>query len=150
MSNTVQGPKHPCRATVVELAEIKDPVRGTLGIAETPTHVPFAIRRVLTHYDLPLNDRRGNHAHRELEEFIICIKGSIEVELCDAQGMQTFYLETPRKGVYVPPLTWITVTVTALETICVVMTSANYEPDEYIHDAAEFEALLTQSQESGD
>ena len=132
------------RAGLVALSEIRDPDRGSLGIAETPTHVPFAIRRVLLHYDLPLDDRRGNHAHRELEEFIICLTGAVVVEVRDQNGRQSFRLDTPRQGVYVPPLTWVTVTVAALETTCVVMTSADYDPGEYINDAAEFHALLEQ------
>lgn len=150
MITALKKQTRPRRAGLVELTKIQDPDRGTLGIAETPTHVPFAIRRILMHYELPLNDRRGNHAHRELEEFIICVTGAVEVEVRDDFGTRTFYLGTPHAGVHVPPLTWVTVTVTALETTCVVMMSADYEPEEYIHDMAEFEVLLARRRETGD
>ena len=138
------------RAGLVELTEIKDPARGTLGIAETPSHVPFDIRRVLLHYDLPLNNSRGNHAHRTLEEFIICLTGAVEVSVRDATGSQMFQLASPLRGVYVAPLTWITMTVLSPGTTCVVMTSDDYNPDEYINHTAEFEALLDQHQIGGE
>ena len=64
------------------------------------------------------------------------------MEIIDETGMRSFCLDTPRTGLYVPSLTWVTVKVLALATTCVVMTSADYDPNEYIEDMAELQALF--------
>jgi len=83
------------RARLVELDSIQEAWRDSLGIAETQTHVPFAIRRAKLHHDLPLNDQRGKHAHRELEEFIVCLTGAVVVEARDKTSLQSFQLDSP-------------------------------------------------------
>jgi len=64
---------------IIELPKIHDP-KGNLTFVESSVHIPFDIKRVYYVYDVPGGSERGSHAHKDLQEFIIAISGSFDVE----------------------------------------------------------------------
>ena len=61
---------------LIEFPKIADP-RGNLTFIENERHIPFEIRRVFYLYDIPTAESRGAHAHRTLEQVVICLSGQL-------------------------------------------------------------------------
>ena len=84
---------------------IKD-LRGTLAFGEVGQQLPFEVKRIFTVFDVPSKDVRGEHAHRELHQFLICVKGSCAVVIDDGEARDEVILESPSVGLHIPPMVW--------------------------------------------
>ena len=124
-----------CR--IIELPKVDDP-RGKLTFIEQSRHVPFEIRRLFYIYDVPTEESRGAHAHRSLQQFMICVSGSFDVALDDGAVRTRVHLNRPWKGLYVPPLIWAAEVNFDPGSICLVLTSDLYDENDYIRDYAEY------------
>lgn len=112
--------------------------RGNLTFVEGGAHVPFHIARVYWIYDVPGGEHRGGHAYYELEELIVAISGSFEVSLDDGQTQSTHRLNRGYVGLYVPRMTWRTLTEFSTNAVCLCLASAAYDPGDYIRDYSDF------------
>ena len=81
-----------CR--IIELPKMTDP-RGNLTFIEGQKNIPFPIKRVFYIYDVPAGESRGAHAHHKLQQFLICISGSFDVEIDDGTTKGKFHLNMP-------------------------------------------------------
>ena len=61
---------HVSGVTLTQLPRISD-LRGDLTFAEFPGLLPFQPRRMFMLYNIPGKDVRGEHAHKELHQFLI-------------------------------------------------------------------------------
>lgn len=126
---------------LVELPVVEDP-QGNLAFAEGGTHIPFSIARVFYVYDVPGEAVRGGHAHLSLEQVVFCVAGRLEVMVDDGAQRRTFALEDPRTGLYLPPMVWHDLGGFSPGTVYLVLTSADFEEDDYIRDHDEFLTAL--------
>ena len=55
--------------------------RGMLVALEEYNDIPFEIKRVYYMYDTKEGVTRGYHAHKSLEQILICIHGSCKIRL---------------------------------------------------------------------
>jgi hypothetical protein len=124
-----------CR--IVDLPKMAHP-RGNLTFLEGGRHVPFDIRRVFYIYDVPTAESRGAHAHRELQQFVICLSGSFDVALDDGCDTTTVHLNRPWQGLFIPPMIWAAEVNFDAGSMALVLASAYYDEAEYIRDYAEF------------
>ena len=133
---------------IISLPKISD-VRGNLSIIEQLKQVPFEIRRVYWIYDVPGGFDRGGHAYKESEEFIVALSGSFDVELDDGEQKQTYQLNRSYKGLYVAKAMWRCMTNFSTNSLALVLSSTDYDPDDYIMDYQDFrlwqkgQAMLT-------
>lgn len=127
-----------CR--IIELPRHDDP-RGNLTFVEEERHIPFAIRRVFYIYDIPTGVSRGAHAHRTLQQFLVCMAGSFDVALDDGHAQRNVHLNRPWKGLYLPPLIWAAEINFDPGSVCLVMTSAAYDDADYVRDRDEYMRL---------
>lgn len=107
-------------------------VRGSLGVIEG-ADLPFAVRRIYYLYDVPIGAVRGEHAHKQLEQLILCMHGRVEVTFNDGSAAHKFMLDRPSQALYVPPGLWRSLRFLHAETIVCVLASRPYEPDDYIY-----------------
>lgn len=128
-----------CR--IIDLPKKADD-RGLLSIVEGSEHIPFDIKRIFYLYDVPPNKLRGAHAHKTLEQFIICFGGGVDIEVDDGISKQKFFLNKPWQGLYIPPRIWTTVDNFRENTICLVLASAKYEEADYYRIYDEFLAAV--------
>ncbi|MGZ4202493.1 MAG: sugar 3,4-ketoisomerase [Thermoleophilaceae bacterium] len=128
-----------CR--IIELPRITDP-RGNLTFIEGDNHLPFQIARVYYLYDVPGGETRGGHAHRELEQFIIAMSGSFDVELDDGREQRTFSLNRSYYGLYMPRMVWRELVNFSSGSVCTVLASRPYEEEDYFRDYDEFVAAM--------
>lgn len=129
-------------ARLVELPKIADP-RGNLTFIEGTRHIPFEIKRVFYLYDVPGGEARAGHANKGLEQFIIAASGSFDVILDDGRERATFSLRRSHYGLYVPGMLWRELDNFSSGSVCVVLCSGFYDPDDYYRDYAEFVSVMT-------
>ncbi|MDX8354716.1 FdtA/QdtA family cupin domain-containing protein [Cognatiyoonia sp. IB215182] len=133
--NNTQGMAGSLRE--IELPLISDP-RGDLTFVEGQNHVPFPIRRVYYLYNVPVDSKRGGHAHRQLEQVIFALSGSFRLTVDDGQNKSEFWLRNPRKGLYVNNLIWREMDNFSQGAVCMVLASQPYEEADYYRNYDDF------------
>ncbi|MBN1301177.1 MAG: WxcM-like domain-containing protein [Melioribacteraceae bacterium] len=118
---------------IIKLPKIQNP-KGNLTPVHNSEEIPFDIRRVYYLYDVPGGETRGGHAHKELEQFIVCPSGSFDVILDDGKERKTIKLNRSYEGLYVPQLIWREIVNFSTGGICLVLASLPYDENEYIRD----------------
>ena len=109
-------------------------IRGHLIAAEIARELPFVPVRFFVVYRVPSGEVRGEHAHRECHQFLVCLKGRVHVLVDDGSNRQEIVLDRPELGVYVPPKIWGTQYRYSEDATLLVFASHQYDPDDYIHD----------------
>ena len=131
------------RVRLIELPKISDP-RGNLTFVENSRHVPFEIKRVFFLYDIPTAADRGAHAHKKLEQVIICLSGSFDVALDNGKEKERIHLNRPWHGLYVPPMVWASEINFDPGSVCLVLASDLYDEAEYYRNYNEFIQAVSQ------
>jgi dTDP-4-dehydrorhamnose 3,5-epimerase-like enzyme len=139
--HTLQIVKGPVRGVVFQTLPRFEDQRGALAVAEIRQHIPFAVERLFLVYDVPGSDVRGEHAHRELHQFLICARGSCSVLVDDGKHRQEYLLDSPTRGLYVPPMIWSVQHRHSPDALLLVLASAPYDAADYIHDYDTFRQL---------
>jgi UDP-2-acetamido-3-amino-2,3-dideoxy-glucuronate N-acetyltransferase len=121
------------KARLIELPRIVD-LRGGLSFGEYDKHLPFLPKRYFVIYDVPSMEVRGEHAHREQHQFLVCLKGSCSVVLDDGKNRDEVLLDRPNIGLYLPPMVWGTQYKYTSDAILLVLVSDVYDADDYIRD----------------
>lgn len=113
-------------------------LRGMLSFGEVGAHLPFAPKRYFTVFGVPSEEVRGEHAHRELEQFLVCLRGSCSVALDDGEVRDEVVLDSPEFGLYLPPLVWGIQYKYSSDAVLLVLASDTYDAGDYIRDYDEF------------
>ncbi len=124
-------------AMLIRLPEITD-LRGSLTFAESPGLLPFEPRRFFMIYDVPSKDVRGEHAHKELHQLLICVKGACSVVLDDGNVRAEVRLDRPTLGLHIPPKVWATQYKFTSDAALLVLASHVYKADDYIRNYNEY------------
>jgi dTDP-4-dehydrorhamnose 3,5-epimerase-like enzyme len=111
--------------------------RGSLVSIEGQRDVPFAIARV---YYIVASDgsARGFHAHRRLEQLMICVHGGCRITLDDGQARSEHVLDRPDTGLFIGRMTWREMHDFSGDCVLLVIASAAYDEGDYIRDYDEF------------
>jgi dTDP-4-dehydrorhamnose 3,5-epimerase-like enzyme len=123
-----------CR--VISLPRFVDE-RGSLAAIEDPL-LPFQPKRFYCLYGVSAHARRGCHAHWKGQELIIAVTGGFTVAINNNACAKTFALTNPSTGIYIPPLIWHEVYDFAPGSVCAVLASEPYNPDDYIRTYDEY------------
>jgi UDP-2-acetamido-3-amino-2,3-dideoxy-glucuronate N-acetyltransferase len=129
-------------ASLLTLPNIPD-IRGSLSVAEYDKHLPFIPKRCFWVYDVPSAEVRGEHAHKVLHQFLVCVSGSVSVALDDGLSRAELVLDKPNLGLHIPPLVWGIQYKYSAEAILLVMASDVYDSDDYLRNYDEFLAYVT-------
>ena len=124
----------PVRGVALHSLPRVEDMRGALTFAEVQAHIPFTIRRFFLVYDVPSSEIRGEHAHKTLHQFLICVHGSCSVVADDGTIRREFRLDSPSAGLYLPPMIWGVQYKHSSDAVLLVLASASYDPDDYIRD----------------
>lgn len=128
-------------ASVVQRLKYVSDMRGNLSVSEFPEDIPFTPRRYFLIFDVPNQEVRGSHAHRECEQFLICVNGSVNVMVDDGETRSEVILDSPDLGVYIPPLVWGTQYRYSDNAVLLVFASHPYDDGDYIRDYEEFRLI---------
>lgn len=116
-------------------------MRGGLVAAEF-SDLPFVPRRTFVVYNVPSREVRGEHAHRVCEQFLVCLRGSVNVLADDGVERREFILDDPSLGLHLRPMTWGTQYKYSLGSVLMVFASHPYDDADYIRDYDEFMELV--------
>lgn len=113
-------------------------LRGNLTVGEFEREVPFEPKRYFLVLDVPSAETRGEHAHRVCEQFLICVKGRCHVLADNGHVREEFILDSPNKGLYLPPMVWGIQYKYSSDAVLLVFASHYYDPADYIRDYNDF------------
>jgi dTDP-4-dehydrorhamnose 3,5-epimerase-like enzyme len=123
-----------------ELPLVKD-MRGSLSVVEWGKQLPFEPKRCFWVFDVPSREVRGEHAHKELHQFLTCVKGSLNLVVDDGDHRTQITLNRPNLGIYIPPMVWGIQYKFSSDAILMVLTSDIYRSDDYIRDYDQFVSM---------
>lgn len=123
--------------TIHKLPLIPD-IRGSLTVAEFEQHIPFLPKRYFMVFDVPSKETRGEHAHRACHQFLICVRGSCAVLADDGVNRTEALLDSPDKGIYLPPMIWGVQYKYSEDAVLLVFASHHYDAADYIRNYSEF------------
>ncbi len=112
--------------------------RGSLSVGEVQRELPFPPERYFAVYDVPSVELRGEHAHKQCEQFLLCLHGSCRILLDDGTNRCEVILDRPDVGVYMPSMIWGTQYRYTRDAVLFVFASQVYDPGDYIRDYDEF------------
>lgn len=114
--------------------------QGFITVAECEKTIPFAVERVYWTYYTPNNIERGGHAHHELFQVLIAVSGIIDITTEDSEGnTQTFLLNSPDKGLLLPPPYWHTMRFSH-NAVLLSLCNMHYTESDYIREYKVFKA----------
>ncbi|MDO5624837.1 MAG: WxcM-like domain-containing protein [Pseudomonadota bacterium] len=119
------------------MREVRD-MRGDLCAAEFGADFPFQVRRSFLVYNVPSAEVRGEHAHRQCEQFLMAVQGSVHVVVDDGHRREEFRLDRRNQGLYLPPMVWGTQYRYSEDAVLLVLASHAYDPADYVRDYAQF------------
>ncbi len=130
---------------VIEFVPIGDASTGFLTVAALRRDMPFEVKRVFWTYGTPPDVTRGGHAHYRTETVLVAVSGRIVVstELVGGAPVE-FVLDTPSRGLYLPPRCWRTMKYTA-SAVQIAFESTDYSAEDYIHSLDEFRSMKNPS-----
>lgn len=124
-------------ATIHRLPQAVD-LRGSLVFGEALRHIPFEVKRYFLVFGVQSEHVRGEHAHRSLHQFLICVAGRCNVVTDDGAARHEVLLDSPSKGVHIPPMVWATQYKFSRDAVLLVLASEYYDAAEYIRDYREY------------
>ncbi len=126
-------------ASLVRLHSVVDS-RGELVVGELGRGLPFTPRRFFVISRVPGKDIRGEHAHRGLEQMLVCLAGSVLAEVDDGERRRAVLLDNPRVGLAIGPMVWGAQSQYSADAVLLVLASSEYDPADYIREYDAFVA----------
>jgi acetyltransferase-like isoleucine patch superfamily enzyme len=122
---------------LVRVPLMKD-MRGNLIALEVGRGLPFVPRRCFMILDVPSKEIRGEHAHRDCAQLLICVRGSVVVLCDDGRKRQELVLDDLTLGLHLKPMIWGAQYKYTSDAMLLVFASHAYDPDDYIRDYEQF------------
>lgn len=118
--------------------------RGQLVAIEAMKDLPFEVKRVYYIYDTIVGVRRGFHAHRNLQQILICVSGSCKIHLDDGHDTAEVLLDKPSEGLYIANDMWREMYDFSEGAVLLVLASEYYDEADYIRN---YDAFLNMVKE---
>lgn len=119
--------------------------RGQLVAIEAMKDLPFEIKRVYYIYDTLPGVRRGFHAHRDLQQILVCVNGSCKIHLDNGFETAEVVLDQPNRGLYISNDMWREMYDFTPGTVLLVLASAYYDEADYIRNYDDFIKMVREN-----
>ena len=134
-----------CR--VINFKKIGNSDVGFLIALEENREIPFNIRRIYYIYNVPKEIKRGFHAHKRLEQVLICMSGSVKIKVGDGNEKRIIELSNSSKGLYIGPGAWHEMYEFTQNSVLLILASDYYDENDYIRDYEKFKKNLVKNGE---
>ena len=118
--------------------------QGWLISLEQNRNIPFDIKRVYYIFGTKSEIRRGFHAHKDLKQVLICVKGSCTILLDDGIEKAEVKLDSPDKGLMVNKMIWHEMFNFSDDCVLLVLADDYYDEADYIRNYEEFMRFFIQ------
>lgn len=136
--------KSKVKGVTLHKLKLVNDMRGNLSVGEFEKEIPFTPKRYFTVFGVPNKEVRGEHAHKECQQFLICVSGSCNVLVDDGENREEYFLDCANKGIYLPAMTWGVQYKYSPDAMLLVFASHNYDADDYIREYQSFIELSKQ------
>jgi len=124
-------------AKVYRLPLFRD-LRGSLAVAEHGKGLPFQPKRCFLVFDVPSGETRGEHAHKTLDQFLVCVKGEVSVVVDNGIQRAEVLLDSPGIGLHLPPRVWGIQYKFSTDSVLMVLASGGYDETDYIRNYEDY------------
>lgn len=107
---------------------------GNLIAIESGMSIPFDIKRIYYIYGVNQNVRRGFHSHVDLHQILICVSGSVKVEVRTPLETDVVILDHPSKGLMIGPMVWREMYDFSQNSVLLVLADDHFSEADYIRD----------------
>jgi UDP-2-acetamido-3-amino-2,3-dideoxy-glucuronate N-acetyltransferase len=139
-SESSESIQHVRGVRLIDIPKIED-LRGSLSFGEIEAQLPFIPKRFFVIHDVPSKEIRGEHAHRKLQQLLICLKGSVSCVVDDGKNRAEIRLTSPQQALLVPPRVWAIQYRYSPDAVLLVLASDKYSAEDYVRDYDEFQAM---------
>ena len=112
--------------------------RGSLIALEGNKSVPFDIKRVYYIFGTKEGVSRGFHAHLNLKQVVVCVKGSCRFVLDNGMQKEEIILDDATEGLLIEGLTWREMYDFSPDCVLIILANKYYNENDYIRDYDEF------------
>ena len=112
--------------------------RGSLISIEEGYNAPFDIKRVYYIFNTKKGVIRGYHAHINLKQIAIAVKGSCTFVIDNGKQREEILLDNPNKGLLIEGLIWREMKDFSEDCVLLVIASEHYDETDYIRDYQQF------------
>jgi len=116
--------------------------RGSLVAFEEFKNVPFAIKRVYYIFNTKKGVSRGFHAHKNLQQLVVCVSGKCRMLLDNGIKQEEVWLDSPTKGLLIDSNTWREMHDFSMDCILLVLASEPYNELDYIRSYTDFKKII--------
>ena len=85
---------------------------------------------------------RGHHAHKSLEQILICVHGSCKIHLDNGHETAEVLLDKPNEGLYIENDMWREMYDFTPDAVLLVLASEYYDEADYIRNYDEFRKFI--------
>ena len=114
---------------------------GSLTSLENSKDIPFDVKRIFYLYDIPGGENRGGHAHKECHQMLVAASGAFDVKVSDGKNEKIYRLDRPYYGLHVPPGVWAEELNFSSGSICLVLTSHEFDEEDYWREYGDYVAF---------
>lgn len=115
---------------------------GFLVPLECRDNLPIEVNRIFYIYNVPGESKRGAHAYKNTKQVLICISGSLKIKCFDGYKEEVYELNKPDEALYIGPHIWRTTFEHSSDAVLLVLSSLEYNEEDYIRDYDEFLKLV--------
>ncbi|WP_422081511.1 sugar 3,4-ketoisomerase [Ulvibacterium sp.] len=127
----------------IEVSKVTSIV-GDNTMVEDDLNIPFEVKRIYHLYGVPTGEKRGGHAHYELEQYILAVSGSFDVIIDDGVNNRIITLNRSNLALHIVPGIWRELENFSSDAICLVIASHKYDEGDYIRDYKSYLELTKQ------
>jgi len=111
---------------------------GELGVLEYIKEFNFLVKRIFFLRNIDKKSNRGNHAHKNLKQIIICLSGSFEITLDNGLEKKVFKMDETSNCLYVDGKVWRDMKNFSKNAVMLVLCDREYRYDEVIRNYDDF------------
>ena len=120
--------------------------RGSLVSLEQLKNIPFEMKRLYYIFEMKDNLPRGFHAHKDLLQVLVCLKGSCKVLIDNGKEKNEFTLNNPNQGLFIGHFLWREMYEFSSDCVLLVLASEYYDEADYIRDYDDFLIQVNKNQ----
>lgn len=122
---------------IIKFQKLGD-LRGSLVAIEEKESIPFKIKRVYYIFNTQKNISRGFHAHKNLLQICICLKGHCSFVMDNGRTKEKIELKDPTEGLLIESMIWHEMHDFSEDCVLLVLASDHYKESDYIRNYKEF------------